>query len=259
MSTLRALLYVISFYIATALYLLLGSWLLLAPRSWAMAGLRAHARTSLWLLEKIVGTRMEIRGREKLPPGPCLVAAKHQSAWDTFALIPIFRDPALVMKAELMQIPVYGWFSQKFGMIPIRRETGPSALRELRREAAARIADGREVLVFPEGTRTTPGAPPDFKPGVLLLYDGLGVPCVPVALNSGLFWPRRRLERHPGTIVVEILDPIPAGVPRKEFKLRLEQAIETASLRLIAEAASSSSPPPIPPEARARLGETIRN
>lgn len=252
MTMLRARLYVVTFYVATALFLVIGSPLLLGPRSWAMAGLRAHARTCVWMLRLIVGTRMEVRGRERLPQGACLIASKHQSAWDTFALIPVFRDPALVMKAELMSIPLYGWFSRKFGMIPIRRETGPSALRELRREAAARIADGREVLVFPEGTRQIPGAAPDYKPGVLLLYDGLGVPCVPVALNSGLFWPPRSGERYPGTIVVDILEPLPPGLPRKEFKARLEAAIEAASERLLREAAAQPNPPPLPPEARAR-------
>jgi 1-acyl-sn-glycerol-3-phosphate acyltransferase len=254
MTTVRAIVYLVAFYVATALFLLLGSPLLFGPRAWAMAGLRAHARTCVWLLEVIVGTRMEVRGRENLPGGACLVASKHQSAWDTFALIPIFRDPALVMKAELMQIPFYGWFSRKFGMIPIKREAGPSALRELRHEAARRIADGREVLVFPEGTRRTPGAEPDYKPGVLLLYDGLDVPCVPVALNSGLFWPRRSLQRYPGTIVVDILKPIPAGLPRKEFQTRLRSAIEEACDRLIAESAAGPNPPPLPPEAQTRLG-----
>jgi 1-acyl-sn-glycerol-3-phosphate acyltransferase len=243
---LRSILFAAAFYIATALHLLLGSPLLLGPRSWAMAGLRSHARTSLWLLRAIVGTHMEVRGRKRLPAGACLVAAKHQSAWDTFALVLLFRDPALVMKAELMHIPFYGWFSRKFGMIPIKRETGPSALRELVRAARARIASGREVLIFPEGTRRAPGAPPDYKPGVVLLYESLGVPCVPVALNSGLYWPRRRLDRYPGTIVVEFLEPLPPGLKRAEFKSLLQQRIEEASARLIGEAAAAADPPPLP-------------
>jgi 1-acyl-sn-glycerol-3-phosphate acyltransferase len=236
---LRSILYMIAFYITTALYLLLGSWLLLAPRSWAMAGLKSHARTCVWLLRWIAGTRMEVRGQERLPQGACLIASKHQSAWDTFALIPLFADPALVMKAELMQIPVYGWFSRKFGMIPIKRETGPSALRDMLREARSRLDAGRQILVFPEGTRRPPGAPPDYKPGILMLYDQLQAPCVPVALNSGVFWPRRSIIRHPGTIVVEILEPIPSGLNRKEFAARLEAAIETASERLRLEASNS--------------------
>lgn len=242
---LRSIIFAVVFYLNTAVFLLLGSPLLFGPRSWAMAALKLHARVSLWWLEKIVGTRMEVRGLERLPAGPILVAAKHQSAWDTFALIPLFRDPALVMKAELMHIPFYGWFSRKFGMIPIRREAKASALRELLREARARAAAGREILIFPEGTRRPPGAPPDYKPGVMLLYEGLNVPCVPLALNSGLFWPRRRLERYPGTIVVEILEPIPPGLSRSAFKTEVIERIESACARLNAEAAMAPEPSPI--------------
>ncbi len=227
------------FYIATAIILILGSPLLAAPRSWAMAGLRFHARCSMFLMRWIVGARVEIRGRHNLPDGAYLVAAKHQSAWDTFALIPLFPDPALVMKAELMKLPLYGWFSTKFGMIPIRRETGPSALREMLSEARSRVRAGRQILVFPEGTRRLPGAAPDYKPGILLLYDALGVPCIPVALNSGHFWPRDSLMRRPGTIVVEIGEPIPPALPRKEFRQALIDAIEIPAARLDDEARRS--------------------
>ena len=139
------------------------------------------------------------------------MASKHQSAWETFALIPLFRDPALLMKRELFWIPFHGWFSHKFDMIPVDRDKGPAALRRMLREAKKRVAAGREIIIFPEGTRRAPGAPPDYKTGVALLYESLGVPCVPVALNSGLFWPRRSLTRRPGTIVVEIPRPDPAG------------------------------------------------
>ncbi len=241
---LRSIVFVVVFYVNTALFLLFGSPLLLGPRSWAMWALKLHGRVSLWLLKVFVGTRMEVRGLERLPPGPILVAAKHQSAWDTFALIPLFRDPALVMKAELMLIPFYGWFSYKFGMIPVRREAGAAALREMLREARARADAGREILVFPEGTRRPPGAPPDYKPGLTLLYEALGIPCVPLALNSGLFWPRRSLERYPGTIVVEFLEPIAPGLKRSDFRKLVVDRIETACARLVAEAALSPEPPP---------------
>ena len=174
-------------------------------------------------MRTIVGTKIEVRGRENIPQGPCLVASKHQSAWETFALIPIFRDPALLMKRELFFIPFHGWFSRKFEMIPVDRDKGPSALRRMLREAKKRIDDGREIIIFPEGTRRPPGAPPDYKTGIMLLYDALGVPCLPVALNSGLFWPRRSVIRRPGTIVVEILPPIPPGLPREEFLRRLRR------------------------------------
>jgi 1-acyl-sn-glycerol-3-phosphate acyltransferase len=232
----RSLLFNVLFYVTTALFVVLGSPLLFGPRSWAMAALAMHARFELFLLRVIVGTRLEVRGQEKLPHGACLVASKHQSAWETFGLIPLLRDPALLMKRELFFIPFHGWFSRKFEMIPVDRDKGPTALRRMLREAKKRVADGREIVIFPEGTRRPPGAPPDYKTGVILLYEALRIPCVPVALNSGVFWPRRSLERRPGTIVVEFLDPIPPGLPKAEFLTRLTDAIETASGRLLAEA-----------------------
>ena len=232
----RSLLFNVLFYVTTTLFVVLGSPLLLGPRRWAMAALALHGRFELWLLKTIVGTKLELRGAEKLPTGACLVASKHQSAWETFALIPLFRDPALLMKRELFWIPFHGWFSYKFDMIPVDRDKGPSALRRMLREAKKRAAAGREIIIFPEGTRRAPGAPPDYKTGVALLYESLGVPCVPVALNSGVFWPRRSLTRRPGTIVVEILDPIPPGLAKAAFMSRLEDAIEGASARLLAEA-----------------------
>jgi 1-acyl-sn-glycerol-3-phosphate acyltransferase len=231
----HSLLFNVLFYVTTTLFVVIGSPLLFAPRSWAMAALKVHSNFELWLLRAIVGTKIEVRGRENIPQGPCLVASKHQSAWETFALIPLFRDPALLMKRELFFIPFHGWFSRKFQMIPVDRDKGPSALRRMLREAKKRIDDGREIIIFPEGTRRPPGAPPDYKTGIVLLYDALGVPCLPVALNSGLFWPRRSAIRRPGTIVVEILKPIPPGLPRDEFLRRLETAIEGASSRLLVE------------------------
>jgi 1-acyl-sn-glycerol-3-phosphate acyltransferase len=140
------------------------------------------------------------------------------------------------MKRELFWIPFHGWFSHKFEMIPVDRDKGPAALRRMLREAKKRAADGREIIIFPEGTRRAPGAPPDYKTGIVLLYEALGLPCVPVALNSGAFWPRRSLTLKPGTIVVEFLDPIPPGLPKGEFMERLKGAIEGASARLLAEA-----------------------
>jgi len=239
----RSIAFDAAFYVVTALFLIFGSPLLMAPRSWAMAALRAHSRLTLWLMRWIVGTEMEVRGREHLPDGAYLVAAKHQSAWDTIALTMLFPDPAVVMKAELLKIPVYGWFCVKFGMIPIQRETGPSALRQMLKAARDRAADGRQIFVFPEGTRRPPGAPPDYKPGILLLYDALQLPCVPVSLNSGHFWPRDSFVRRPGKIVVEILPPIPAGLPRQDFRGRLIDAIEGRTAQLFSEttAAETSS------------------
>ncbi len=242
----RSLIYAVVFYATTALFLVVGSWLLMAPRRWAMKGLEIHGRTCVTLLRFICGTKFEARGLENLPEGDCLVIAKHQSAWDTFGLIPLFRDPAVVLKDELKWIPFYGWFCVKFEHILIKREKASVALKSMIADAKARIAIGREVVIFPEGTRTVPGALPDYKPGYVALYEALGAPAIPLALNSGLYWPRRSLWRYPGTIVVQILPPIPPGLPRAEFRRAVETAIEGASAALIAEAAAAPDPPPIP-------------
>ena len=241
----RSLLYALAFYVTTVLFLVLGVWLLVVPRSWAMAWLRLHGRTSVWLLKVICGTNFEVRGADQLPNCACLIVAKHQSAWDTFALIPLLRDPAIVLKDELKWIPFYGWFCVKFAHILVKRDKAASALKAMIRDAQERATAGREIVIFPEGTRTMPGAPPDYKSGYVALYEGLGVPAVPLALNSGLYWPRRSFLRYPGTIIVEFLDPLPPGLPRVEFRQRIETAIEAASARLIAEAAASLNPPPM--------------
>ena len=251
----RSLTYAAAFYTTTALFLILGSWLLLAPRRWAMAGLALHGRACVTLLKWICGTSFEIRGRENLPDGPCLVVAKHQSAWDTFALIPLFRDPAVVLKDELKWIPVYGWFCLKFEHILVKRDKSSVALKALIGDARTRVAQGRQILIFPEGTRTAPGASPVYKPGYIALYEALGVPAVPLALNSGLYWPRRSLWRYPGTIVVELLPAIAPGIARAAFRSQIEAALESSSLQLLEEAATAPVPPPISrPDRSARDG-----
>jgi len=250
---LRSVLFTVAFYLTTALFLLLGSPLLLGPRRYAMMGLRAHAIASLWLLEKLCGTRIEVRGRERVPEGAILVVAKHQSAWDTFALVPLFRDPAIVLKDELKWIPLYGWFCVKFAHILVKRDKGASALKAMIRDGRERASHGREIVIFPEGTRRPPGAPPDYKPGYVALYEGLGVPCVPLALNSGLYWPRRKLVRYPGTIIVEFLEPLPPGMPRGPFRDEIVSRLETATDRLIAESQRATPRPPLPPELRERM------
>jgi 1-acyl-sn-glycerol-3-phosphate acyltransferase len=158
----------------------------------------------------------------------------------------------MVMKAELGAIPLYGWFSHKFRHIFVKRDRGPSALKNLIRDARDRAAAGREIVIFPEGTRRPPGAPADYKPGFVALYEGLALPCIPLALNSGLFWPRRSLMRYPGTIVVEILDPVPAGLPRAQARALIEARIENACARLLAEARAAPNPPPLPLTVAAR-------
>jgi len=145
----------------------------------------------------------------------------------------LFDDPAMVLKRELVFIPLFGWFIPKFRMIPIARSSGAATLKNMVARAKEAAAMGRQIVIFPEGTRRTPGAPPDYKPGAAALYLQLDLPCLPIALNSGVFWPRRKFLRYPGTIVVEILPVIEAGLKRREFSQRLEAAIETATERLV--------------------------
>lgn len=235
-TALRSLVFQAAFYAVTTLYVIAFLPLLLLPRRlhWKYAVL-AWSRTCSLLLRLICGTRVDISGCENVPNGPLLIAAKHQSAWETLALLPMFSDAAFVLKKELMHIPLLGWHLKKARMIPVDRSAGMSALKSLARAARVEVEAGRQILIFPEGTRRAPGAPPDYKFGVAHLYGALGVPCLPVALNSGLYWPRRALIKRAGTIRVEMLPAIPPGLGRAAFMTRLESDIESASNRLLAQ------------------------
>lgn len=232
----RSALFNVVFYINLTLFLVLGCGFYFTPRKWSIRALQVWARASLFWLRVIAGIRMEVRGIEHIRPGPCLVAGKHQSFWETFAILPLLDDPAMVLKKELTFIPFFGWFIYKFRMIPVERSAGSQALRALIDTAEQAVALGRQVVIMPEGTRRGPDDPPDYKPGAAALYGKLGVPCVPFGLNSGLFWPRRQFLRRPGTIVISFLEPIPPGLPRKVFQARLEASVEAETARLVAEA-----------------------
>jgi 1-acyl-sn-glycerol-3-phosphate acyltransferase len=236
MIAIRSAIFNVVFYVNLVLFLVIGSLLFLAPRIWAIRALQLWAMTSVWWMKLICGTRMEVRGAEHIPQGAALVAGKHHSFWETFAILPLLDDPCMVLKRELTFIPLFGWFALKFRMIAVERSAGSSALRNLVKRGKQEVAAGRQIVIMPEGTRKGPDDPPDYKPGAAALYAQLGVPCVPFGLNAGLFWPRRKFLRHPGTIVLEFLPAIPAGLPRAEFQGRLETAIETSTRALVAEA-----------------------
>jgi 1-acyl-sn-glycerol-3-phosphate acyltransferase len=232
---LRSIIFNVVFYINLILFLVVGSVFFITPRIWSIRALQAWARTSLWLLRAICNIHIDVRGRSNIPPGPILVAGKHQSVWETFAILPWLDDPCMVLKKELSWIPFFGWFIFKFRMIAVERSAASAALRKLLSRGVEELALGRQIVIMPEGTRAAPDAPPDYKSGAAALYGTLGCPCLPFALNSGLFWPRRKFLRLPGTIILEFLPVIPAGLPRKAFQQQLQSDIETATTRLVAE------------------------
>ncbi|MGA0533968.1 lysophospholipid acyltransferase family protein [Hansschlegelia sp. KR7-227] len=216
--------------------LITGPFILVLPRRHVVAISQWWARGGLWLLKVVVGIEVEIRGRENLSPGGALIAAKHQSALETFAIVPQLDDPVFVLKRELTWVPLFGWFLSRLKMIAIDRSAGGGALLQMLDQANAAMRAGRQVVIFPEGTRRPVGAPPRYKLGVTHLYERLDVSCIPVAMDTGVFWPRRTLRRRQGRAVIQFLEPIPPGLDRASFEKLLRQRIETATDRLVAEA-----------------------
>jgi len=211
---------------------------MLAPPLWMMRFGTEWSRVTLWLLCVAVRLTHEVRGREHLPAGPALIAMKHQSAWDTFAVPILFPLAAMVIKRELGYVPFYGWYALKAGMIPIDRKGGAKTLKAMVDVCQDRLARNRSIMIFPEGTRSAVGAKVRYQPGVAALYSALDVPVVPVALNSGLFWGRRAFTKRPGTIIVEILPAIAPGGDRRAVLAELQARIEQATARLVAESSA---------------------
>ncbi len=230
----RSVAFNVLFYLNTLIYLIIALPTFFLPYRAVIAVAKAWGHTNLVLL-RVAGIDYEIRGREKIPKGAVIVAPKHQSAWETFALLPLFDDPVFIVKRELQWIPIFGWLMIKGRMVPVDRSAGSQAIPAMTARARIELAAGRQLIIFPEGTRRPAGAEPRYKYGVALLYDATGVPCVPIALNSGLFWPRRSIRRLPGTVLVEVLDPIAPGLDKEVFFKRLQDEIEAATARLIDE------------------------
>jgi 1-acyl-sn-glycerol-3-phosphate acyltransferase len=236
-----------SFLFSAVFYLLIMVMAVLALPFLATPGgsravARVWSRLSLWALRVITGLKVEVRGLENLPEAGGLIAAKHQSALETFALVPYVGDFAFILKRELLRLPFFGWYATRAGMIGVDRSAGASALRKMVSDSRDAVAEGRRVIIFPEGTRQAPGDAPDYKPGIAQLYAKLNTSCIPVAVNTGLFWPRGSSLRHPGTAVIEFLEPIPPGLDSRTFRAVLQESIETATARLLAEAAPHGIP-----------------
>lgn len=219
----------------TAILGTIGLPFLLAPRAVTMRFGRFWSLTSLVLLRAIIGLDHQIRGLDRLPRGGCIVAMKHQSAWDTLILPVVLGNPAVVLKRELLLLPFYGWYAARAGSIPIDRKARAGALRRMLARARPIAAAGRPIVIFPEGTRVAPGERRPYQPGVAALYQALALPLVPAAVNSGLYWGRRSFVKRPGRIVLEFLEPIPPGRSRRRLMSELERRIETATAALVRE------------------------
>ena len=233
MGFIRSIFFNLTFGVLTLVMAIAGLPLFLGPRPWMDFYGRLWSKACLWLLKHIVGLGYEIRG--DVPSGASLIAAKHQSAWETLALAALLPDSTFVLKRILLWTPPFGPYMAKVGMIPIDRSGGSKTVRKMLAAARAMMAADRPIVIFPEGTRRAPGAPPAYHPGVAALYRDLKTPVTPVAVNSGLYWQRNAFTKQQGTVILEFLEIIPAGMDRKSFMRQLEHSIETATIRLVEE------------------------
>jgi 1-acyl-sn-glycerol-3-phosphate acyltransferase len=250
----RSITFNVLFYaIMIVTMLITAPWALVISRDHLMSFVRAWSRDTSTLLRGVCKLDYEIRGAENMPKGGFIFAGKHQSFWETVAFINYLHDPCYVIKRELSYLPIWGWYAIKARMVFVSRGKGQTALREITEGGAREAAAGRPIMYFPEGTRRPPGAAPAYKFGITHLYKTINVPAMPVALNSGLYWPRRKFLRYPGKIIAEFLPPIPPGLTPDEFQKRMIAAIEDGCDRLLLEADTSTPRPPFGPEAIERL------
>lgn len=233
MTALRSALFNLCYFVWTAVMHVASLPLLLAPAPWVWRAGQVWVGGTLWLLRVLCGLGYRELGLEHLPKGPAIIAPKHQSAWETLFLTWRLRNPAFVLKRELLSLPLFGWFMRKTRMIAVDRAGKAAALKQMVRDANAAFAEGRHIIIFPEGTRVAPGTHKPYQPGIAALYGQLNVPVVPVALNSGLYWGRKAWAKKPGTILIEYLPPIPPGLDRKAFMAELEARLEPAAKKLL--------------------------
>lgn len=236
MVTLRSVAFNSLFYALFIVLMIVGMPFLMLPRRFCLKLVRVWARTSLALLDLVCGLRVEFRGLHLLPKGGVILAVKHQSFLETIALVTVLDDFAYVLKKELAAIPLFGWYIRATQQVAVDREQGAGAMPRLQSAVCEKLGLGRQVVIFPEGTRRAVGTPPIYKSGVALLCSRCDVPCTPVALNTGLFWPRHGIKRRSGTVVIEFLAPIAPGQDKRGFMRALQGAIEPATDALVAEA-----------------------
>lgn len=256
MIILRSILFNTLFYASLILQMiLLSPYYFLAPRKKAFVIPKNWARSNHWLMEKVVGTTFTVEGLENIPDGGYILAPKHQSLWDTYALLPWLDDPVYILKRELMWIPIFGWYVARQKMIPVDRGARGKVMVKVMERAKEEMAAGRQLIIYPEGTRRPAGAEPAYKYGIARIYRDLDVPVVPVAMHPGLFWPRRKFLRFPGHFKVRILPPIEPGLDPDVFYETLVEKLEKASDELLIETVRDNPKVPLPPTAVQRLKE----
>lgn len=259
LQALRSLLFYAVFYVQVAVLAIAvavialvngGRW---SPAGWAIA--RFWVASNKVLLLALCGIRTRVEGAKNIPEGGCIVAAKHQSDWDIYAILPHIGRPAFIAKKELLAIPFFGRAARSMGTISVDRGRGSAAIPAMTEDARAALADGRRLVIFPEGTRRAPLAPADYRFGVARLYAALDVPVVPVALDSGLYWGRNSLVLWPGTARARFLPPIAPGLDPSTFHQKLIETIETETDRMILEAVDGGLGRPLDPRFRQRIDD----
>ena len=229
---LRSLIFNIVFFLWTFVPAILFLWVLLLPQEKLLRAIFYWQSVVCWLERVILKLNYRVFGEENIPDGPCIIASKHQSAWETCKLNVLFDKPSIVLKKELTYIPIWGWYAYGSGLIPIDRKGGIKSLGVMKRAAQKAVRQGRKIVIFPQGTRLKPGVKKPYKVGVAALYQDLDLPVVPMAVNSGLFWPKNGFFKKPGTITIEFLPPIEPKLSRSAMMHRLEDELESASDRL---------------------------
>lgn len=252
----RSILFNIAFYInLVGRMIVFSPYYFLADRKAAWSVPKNWALANHWLQEKIVGTTFEIEGLENIPEGGYIFAPKHQSFWDAYAMLPWLDDPVYIVKRELGWIPLFGQYIFRMRMVPVNRGAKGKVMAEVLERTKREIESGRQLIIYPEGTRRPAGAPPNYKYGIARLYRDLQVPVVPVVMHPGLFWPRRKFLRYPGHFKVQILPPIEPGMGPDAFMKKLVDVMETASDKLLIETVRANPQVPLREDARRRLVE----
>lgn len=227
MALLRSLLYAAIFYPATVLWVTVGAPLSLFGRRQTLAVVLGWVDFHHWLARHVLGIRVRVKG--EIPPGPLLIAVKHESMFETLEMVRLTNLPIIVMKKELANIPLFGFLTRRYGVIVVDRSAGAKALRSLVEEGRQAVASGRPVIIYPEGTRVRVGETPALKSGFAALYRALGLPVLPVALDSGRLWGRGLIHKS-GTVTIKVEEIIPAGLPRAQIEARVHAAINALEL-----------------------------